>query len=90
MEGARAGSAVREENCQVVGNSGGAVVRIPTQTSAGNVFGRVKTGGVATTSKSREDCETGACSAVYSERSTEQQPASSQWEFGLPEAGLGD
>lgn len=90
MEGARAGSAVREANCQVLSNCGGAAVSIPTLTSAGREFGSVKTGSDVITNKSGEGCESGACWAVYSERSTAQQPESAQCEFGLPEAGLGD
>lgn len=81
---------MREANCQVVGNSGGAAVSIPTLTSAGREFGSVKTGSDVITNKSVEGCESGACWAVYSERSTAQQPESVQCEFGFPEAGLGD
>ena len=40
MEGARAESAVREANCQVLSNCGGAAVSIPKLTSSGNVFAK--------------------------------------------------
>lgn len=43
-EGARAGRAVREANCQVLSNCGGAAVSTPTQTSADNVFDKSCTG----------------------------------------------
>lgn len=85
MEGARAGSAVRERKCQVVGNSGGAAVRMPTETSAGRlcVASRI---GVRTAGRKMGDASVArCCSDLYCDFSTEQQPPSLQWpwEFWL-------
>ena len=83
MEGARAGSAVREVNCQVLSNCGGAAVRIPKLTSAGKVFARVKSGADEIGSMSGDGSDTRSCSDLYSDFSAEQQPLSQECELGL-------
>jgi len=83
MEGARAGSAVRERKCQVVGNSGGAAVRTPTLTSGGRVFISGTIGAASAGNKSGEGSVRRTCSALYCDFSTEQQPLSLQWPWAL-------
>ena len=72
---------MRELNCQDVGNSGGAAVRMPTLTSGGKVFAKSGSGTVEIASKCADGSVTRNCSVLYSDFSTEQHPASSGAEF---------
>ena len=78
MEGARAGSAVRERKCRAWINSGGAAVRIPTLTSAGKLFAASKTGANVIGNKSGDGSVRRSCSTLYWDFSAEQQPHSPQ------------
>ncbi len=65
MEGARTGSAVREANCQVLSNCGGAAVRIPKLTSSGKEFGGDKSSAKVIGNKSGVEIVRRNCSVLY-------------------------
>lgn len=74
---------MREENCQVVGNSGGAAVRVPTLTSAGKEFAMSRIGENEIGNKSGDGSFRRCCSLLYCDFSAAQQLLSPQCEPGL-------
>ncbi len=67
---------MRELNCQDVVNPGGAAVKMPMQTSAGKVVTKSNSGVDVIGCKSGNGSVTRNCAVLYSDFSTEQQPAS--------------
>jgi hypothetical protein len=65
MEGARAGSAVRETKCQVLSNCGGAAVRMPKLTSAGKEFAGVNNGVIEVGNKFGDGSFMRSCPLLY-------------------------
>jgi hypothetical protein len=78
-EGARGGSAVREENCQAVDSSGGAAAKRP-RAGWGGRTGSQSTATARGSSAKTESGTTGGRAGTSTEAfSTEQQPVSAQW-----------
>ena len=70
---------MRELNCQDAISPGGAAVKMPMLTSAGNVFARSSIGTDEIASNCGDGSVTRNCSVRYSDFSTEQHPASSDF-----------
>ena len=76
MEGARAGSALRETKCQTLENSGGAAVKIPTPTSVCKVSATANSIGEYIPTQWGDSCVRLDRLLLYSDFSTGQHPAS--------------